>query len=259
MNLPPKKYFGEIKLGRSLENYFISISRHSIQEVIPSHFHENPYLSLNIGAAAYLECTPFSKEVIKPGRVILRSAYYEHQNIFERENGMCFNIEVTTKFNAEVLGLFRNIEYSRSSIDIFKILAMSFANYQDDELDCFITESLLARCPIKSTLRTPKWYKRIINKIQDNYDSPLSLSILAELADVHPNYLARKFKQVSGLTVGEYIRMVRLEKASAALTSTKRLTDIAFESGYYDQSHFSNTFRSTFGITPRELRYSLLY
>lgn len=257
MNLPPKKYFGKMKLGRSLENYFISISRHSIQEVIPSHFHENPYLSLNIGAA-YLECNSFSKEIIKPGRIILRSAYYEHQNIFEQENGMCFNIEVTTKFNEEILGLFRNIEYSRSSIDIFKILAMSFANYQDDELDCFITESLLASCTKMRTLRIPKWYKRVISKIRDNYDSPLSLSILAELADVHPNYLARKFKQVSGLTVGEYIRMVRMEKASIALTSTKRLTDVAFESGYYDQSHFSNAFRTTFGITPRALRYSLL-
>lgn len=99
---------------------------------------------------------------------------------------------------------------------------------------------------------------QVINKVRDDYDSPISLSSLADFVSLHPNYLARKFKQLNGMTLGDYIRNTRLENACLLLNSNKRLTDISLETGFYDQPHFSNAFRSTFNISPKELRHFYL-
>ena len=105
MKLSPTKYFGKAKQVRSLENYHLSISHHSKGEEIPKHSHVNPYLSLNLGNA-YLEDNGYAKNIIDSGIVTLRPSYYEHQNTFTKKSGLCFNLEITSKENSEILSLF---------------------------------------------------------------------------------------------------------------------------------------------------------
>ena len=257
MNLLPTKYFGKIKEIRSLKNYHLSFSYHNAEGEIPKHTHMNPYFSLNLGAA-YLEKNSFNKKIIESGNVILRPSNYEHQNTFTKELGLCLNIEVTSTSNYEVLELFKKKNIHFSCFEFLKILTNTFDNYNDNELDCLITETLLEKLDIKSTNKIPSWYIQIISKVRDDYSSSISLSSLADLVSLHPNYLARKFKKISGTTLGDYIRNVRLENACLDLYSNKRLTDISLETGFYDQSHFSNTFRAAFNMSPKELRYFYL-
>jgi len=254
MNLLPTKYFGKTKHIRSLGNYHLSITHHSKEGEIPKHSHMNPYLSLNLGAA-YLENNGFAKNIIESGNVILRPSDYEHQNTFAKNAGLCFNIEITSKKNSKA---FEKMNINFSCFEFLQILTKAFNNYLDNELDCLITETIFQKLDITNTNKTPSWYIQIIEKIKDDYSSSLSLSSLANSVSLHPNYLARKFKSLNGMTLGDYIRKTRLENACLELSSNKRLTDISLETGFYDQSHFSNTFRSTFNMSPKELRHFCL-
>jgi AraC family transcriptional regulator len=101
----------------------------------------------------------------------------------------------------------------------------------------------------------PAWLERVRERIHDEFARTLSLAALVETAGVHRVHLARAFRRHYGCTIGDYIRRRRVEFASHRLTaSSDRLSDIAFDAGFADQSHLTNTFRRLVGITPATFR-----
>ena len=61
----------------------------------------------------------------------------------------------------------------------------------------------------------------------------------------------RKFKDLSGFSPKLFSRIVRFQAALAQFGTQKSLTDIAYECGYYDQSHFINDFKEFSGYSPK--------
>ncbi len=61
----------------------------------------------------------------------------------------------------------------------------------------------------------------------------------------------RKFKEFSGFSPKTYSRIARFSSALKEYGSAKSLTDIAYDCGYYDQSHFINDFREFSGYNPK--------
>jgi AraC-like DNA-binding protein len=82
-----------------------------------------------------------------------------------------------------------------------------------------------------------------------------SLASAAKKAGYHPVYLSRLFRKAYGMSLGEFVKNCRLRKSAALIfRSDLALSDIALESGYYDQSHLTNELNATTGFTPGELR-----
>jgi AraC family transcriptional regulator len=72
---------------------------------------------------------------------------------------------------------------------------------------------------------------------------------------VHPVTLARAFRRSFGCTVGEYLRRLRIERATEQLAGGDTpLAEIALAAGFADQSHFSNVFRRRTGMSPSAFR-----
>ena len=252
MELSPTKYLGLTKFSKTLENYHLSLTYHDSDKLIPKHYHKNPYFSLNL-QAPYVELGNSTKEIIAPGQVLIRPAFYEHKNTFIKSNGICFNIELIT--NKELFEITSKRKSSIHEIPIIKILTSIINQCQDDELDCLITEILVPNQKSKLNPRISKWYSTIIEKIYDDYSQELSLSILANTVGLHPSYIARKFKLIHGSTISEFIKKVRLEKAALSICNQKKLTEVALECGFYDQAHFSKSFASTYNINPKHLKF----
>ncbi|MEM1298487.1 MAG: AraC family transcriptional regulator [Pseudomonadota bacterium] len=80
------------------------------------------------------------------------------------------------------------------------------------------------------------------------------LKSLADKGGVHVNQVIRDFRQVYGLTPGEFLRMKRLEHAKQILGEGSSLTEAAMDAGFSDQSHFSRMFRKAYGMTPSAYR-----
>ena len=114
----------------------------------------------------------------------------------------------------------------------------------------------------KSSVRKiPTWAKEIKEIIQDQIDTNLSLSLkeVSQSLHVHPTYLSREFsKYFNDLTFGEYIRKLRIEKSIQLLNQSKySLAEIAYLTGFSDQSHFNRTFKKVLGKSPSVFRKSL--
>jgi len=103
--------------------------------------------------------------------------------------------------------------------------------------------------------RPPPWLDEARDLLQARPGENLRVSEVAEVIGVHPVHLTRTFRIHYGVTVGAYLRNLRLEQAARALAdSMSTIADIAAQAGFYDQSHFTRTFKRKFGLTPQEYR-----
>lgn len=116
--------------------------------------------------------------------------------------------------------------------------------------------SSAARAERKDAARfgDPPWLDRVRELLHDRFRERLELGELARVADVHPSSLARAFRARYGVTIGEYIRRLRVDWALDRLArSDLALSEIAATAGFADQSHFAREVKRRLGVTP--LRY----
>jgi hypothetical protein len=105
-----------------------------------------------------------------------------------------------------------------------------------------------------SSKKAPAWAKELKEMIQDQMDTNVSLSLqqASEELEINPAYLSREFsKYFENLSFGEYIRKMRIEKAIHLMETTSySLTEIAYLTGFSDQSHFNRIFKKQTGQNP---------
>ena len=95
--------------------------------------------------------------------------------------------------------------------------------------------------------------KRILLYIEDNLENELSLEKIAKELNYSKFYIARIFKDNTGITLYKYIQGRRLDEAARKLVETKQLiVDIAFEAGYSSQQAFTQAFGCAYQCTPQE-------
>ena len=81
------------------------------------------------------------------------------------------------------------------------------------------------------------------------------LTTLARLAGCSPSLINRLFRQQFGLPPYEYLLQQRLRHAARRLREGRQsLADIAYETGFADQSHLQRLFRRAYGTTPLAYR-----
>jgi AraC-like DNA-binding protein len=106
--------------------------------------------------------------------------------------------------------------------------------------------------------KIPGWATELREIIQDQIDTNFSLSLkeISEGLNVHPAYVSRQFaRYFDNLSYGEYIRKMRIEKAKEMLhNSGQSLSEIAYLTGFSDQSHFTRIFKKFTGMNPSSYR-----
>lgn len=106
--------------------------------------------------------------------------------------------------------------------------------------------------------KTPAWATELKEILQDHIDTNLNLKEISKNLDIHPAYLSREFsKYFDNLSFGDYIRKQRIEKAIELLNTSYSLTEIAYLTGFSDQSHFTRIFRLHTGKNPSVYRKEL--
>ena len=102
--------------------------------------------------------------------------------------------------------------------------------------------------------KIPAWVKGLKEIIQDQVDTQFTFDLKKISNDLalHPSYLSREFsKYFEDLNFGEYVRKIRIEKAITLIqNSNYSLTEIAYLTGFSDQSHFTRIFKQHTGNNP---------
>jgi AraC-like DNA-binding protein len=101
----------------------------------------------------------------------------------------------------------------------------------------------------------PKWLSTLLDYLDDTFEQEWTLTNIAAEMGVHPVYLCRTFSEHFDCTLGEYIRKLRVLRGRQLLAiDDGTLAEIALQSGFADQSHFTRVFKKHFGLTPSDCR-----
>ncbi|HTR41351.1 MAG TPA: AraC family transcriptional regulator [Pseudomonadales bacterium] len=93
--------------------------------------------------------------------------------------------------------------------------------------------------------------EKVMAILRENLVEPPSLEELARRVNSSPFYLSRMFKQEAGMTITQFLRQARMERAAELLrTGRCNVTEAAMAVGYSSLGHFSTTFQQTFGCCP---------
>ncbi len=91
--------------------------------------------------------------------------------------------------------------------------------------------------------------------ISNNFRDQISVAGLAAKARMSERSFFRHFKTVTGYTPNDYLARIRLKYASEQLLfSSKSITEIALETGFYDSSDLCRKFKKVYNVSPRRFR-----
>ncbi|MTI86761.1 MAG: helix-turn-helix domain-containing protein [Balneolaceae bacterium] len=227
------------------------------------HYHENTYFTYLL--EGYLgETNKKESYILEPGSLLFHNWQEAHCNEMKSDHSRGFHVEIEKEWFDQY-----DLDYTigeGSNMLIHPLIKGTFdrlyleSRISDTATELSITSlmlSLFEKINENNTVNTlpkPTWINRLNNILHDECEKRHSLNSLACQLDVHPAHISRAFPHYFGVTFGEFIRKLRVDKAAALLKcSPKTMTEIAFECGFSDQSHFNRCFKKIYSTTP--LRY----
>ena len=102
-----------------------------------------------------------------------------------------------------------------------------------------------------SPLRVVDWAKQFLH---EHVYEPISLDEIAHEVQVSGAYLTEAFTRSQGMPLCRYRMRLRLNRALVDLPRCEDITGLALDLGFSSHAHFSNAFKSLFGVSPSAFR-----
>ncbi len=90
--------------------------------------------------------------------------------------------------------------------------------------------------------------------MEKNYNKHITLNDLCSCSNLSKSTLLRAFTKTNGVTPYRYLQTIRINKAKELLEQGATPVDAAIQTGFSDQSHFSNFFNMFIGLSPAAYR-----
>jgi AraC-like DNA-binding protein len=204
--------------------------------------------------------------VLPPSSLLYVPAEEIHETTFGSDGALCFFIAidgvwVEKRFESARIDAGRpRITTGSSHLQTFALrMYDEFKN--PDSLSDLIVEGALLEL-LGTWLRqenhryrdAPAWLRSVKMLLHDSFRESISLSDLSQAVGVHSSHIAREFHRVYNLTVGEYIRKLRVDFVAENLRNCSKggdsLTDLAVQAGFSSHAHMTSTFKRVTGMTP---------
>ncbi|WP_396652533.1 helix-turn-helix domain-containing protein [Metabacillus elymi] len=153
-------------------------------------------------------------------------------------------------------GLHHEIAYTLSDLYIQDLEELT----DFKTVDAFLEQALSDFAERVRKNKQQKYSKPInmcLNYIFTHLYEDITLTSLAIIVDMHPNYLSSLFKKEVGISIAEYIQRTKIDEAKSLLTFTDySLLKISTMLNFHDQSYFTKVFKKYTGITPKKYKNS---
>jgi AraC-like DNA-binding protein/quercetin dioxygenase-like cupin family protein len=241
-----------------------------IMQKFPNHFHDYFVIGFIEQGKRSLVCN-HKEYILSSGDVIIFNPQDPHacEAVDNRAlDYRCINIqpEVMREYVLEITGtnylprfsqtvLFQS-ELALSLHELHLMILESQSDFQKEELFMFLLEQLLreyadAEPPCPSQELTTE-IKIICEYIESNYAHSITLNQLSEIAGLSKYHLLRLFTKQKGISPYCYLETIRINQAKKLLEQGTLPIEVASQTGFSDQSHFTNFFKRLIGLTPKQ-------
>ncbi|MBE6091012.1 MAG: AraC family transcriptional regulator [Clostridium beijerinckii] len=241
-----------------------------IMQKFPNHFHDYYVIGFIENGKRYLSCKN-KQYIIETGDLIVFNPGDIHtcEQIDDRRlDYRCINVkkDVMKKITFEITGkeylpnfmefvLFRN-ELTSSLKELHLMIMEEEKNLKKDELFLLIMEQLIREYsnPVSeiNIQEASAEIKTVCDYLENNYMENITLNQLSNLTGLSKYYLLHSFTKQKGISPYNYLQTIRISKAKKMLEQGVAPIDVAFKTGFTDQSHFTNFFKKLIGLTPKQ-------
>ncbi len=185
------------------------------------------------------------------------SAKYSGMITFSEEGWNCF-LEKYDELKREAIKKTDDPSYSSA---IIRCLSFELLLLYIREMD--FSRNQIAASTIHDTYRVHSGIYSTIQKVTDyineNYADNITLDQLSDKFFISRAGLTRAFKNITGITIIQYLTIVRVRMACQLLKTTDySITTISDSCGFGNVTYFEKVFRRLRGMTPRQYRKILL-
>lgn len=230
---------GRIRL--SFNNRAYIVGPHSL--VCISNFEEHSIEILNRPYRRYyLSMIPNQLDLlVKDPRILV---------LFKKPS-TCKNIFDVYSLLPDLLTIFENLGAEYGQRDRFSERLIHDLLYR---LTVLIYRSFQTRFPQVETRINMLVYE-IQHYIDQHFHEPLQINRVAKQFFISPSYLTHKFKEFTGYSPMEYLKLNRLSFSRLLLNSTDySISEIAVRSGFSDTNNYIKAFKAYYHLTPRQAR-----
>jgi AraC family transcriptional regulator len=265
LKLSPGRFLGVPVKTRFVGGFVFTEYHYSGGVVLRRHCHELAYFSLVLRGSYEEHCFRNQVRHCNSANILYHPPGEAHCDAFGKRGGSIFSIEVQPTWTSTLREYELQAEHALAlpHSQVSWLVSRAYHAFTgSDQRSALLLEAaaieLLYQLPWKHAARaesgTPPWLNNVVEILHAEFGRPFSLIAIAQRVGAHPVHLARTFRRRHCMTVGQYVRKLRVDYAMNALAGEDSLSDIAAYAGFSDQSHLGRVFRATTGMTPRQFR-----
>jgi AraC family transcriptional regulator len=222
------------------------------------HIHENPHWSFVI-EGGNIEYRKMTQSDSIPGTLNFYNQGECHRNTNTVLSTRTINFEIEPWWLAQYEINEAKLMFSTANVSTkLLLLKMYKESLLCDEYSASTVQMLLlhaAQLTDNTPAKIPEWTKTVYQMLNDEWDRTFSLDELASKTGVSATNISKYFPKYFRCTLGEYMRKLKVARSLSIIkNSDTTLTEIAFDCGFSDQSHFIRTFKNVTGFLPGEYR-----
>lgn len=241
-----------------------------IMQKFPNHFHDYYVIGFIEEGKRILYCKN-EEYIISSGEIVIFNPYDNHQ--CEQVDGKplnycCLNISsnIMKKIVYEVTGkeylpkftttVLYNSEFIIPIKELHNLIINDERDFKKEELLFFLIERLISEYTDSNEevdyKNNNKGFNIVCDYLEENYSKNITLDELSKLTGLSKYYFLRSFTKENGITPYSYLEAIRIGRAKKLLEEGVVPIDVAFSTGFSDQSHFCNFFKRFIGLTPTQ-------
>lgn len=247
----------------------------------PFHYDKHFHTTLSIGAVekgkvAYIHGK--DEYILSSGELSVINPHVPHYcNPIENESRSYHMIYIDVDWCKELQStLFKNVDrfipldhvqiYDENLYNEYIVLNKTLLNKnrllleKEQFLEKFFRTLFLKHCIQKETTVTIMNSEKIDKAksfIEENYLEDITLDDIASFTQISKFYLTKIFNQQLHISPYKFLMNYRINKAKELLSQGYATVDVANMTGFFDQSHFSQTFKKYVAATPNEYKVNL--
>lgn len=225
------------------------------------HSHNNAHITLFLKGGTTEKRKNFS-ETVGPGSLLFYHSDELHLNqdtLFPSKN---INIEIEENLLKELQISEAIIEKSIQNTALTKFLILKIFKesqvadaFSGDTINMLFAQLSNSNTHLERFDKSPFWVKSLNELLNDCWNENPNLHDLAQVLNLNPITISKHFPKYFGCTLGEYMRRIKINRSLTLIQSHEsNLTEIGFQCGFSDQSHFIRTFKNQTGFLPKQFQ-----